>query len=249
MVTPRRKTRRERGSGSIIALARDRYKLKISVTTHGKRLQKYKTVRGTLADAKRELRRITDGLAQPRVYVAPGDATIADFAETWYADTITPRIDSGLRNAIGARAAETYRKILTLYVTPGDRLGAVKVSALARGNCRLISALTKTPRQDGTAISAEDNNRGVPLAAQCSRRRRTRMIASNLRRRRPRRPEDRPAAERAEDPMALSLEQIATCTPRWKEGRWFAPIIGLMLYTGLRIGSAGAQMGRRVART
>jgi integrase len=207
------------------------------------RQQKYKTVHGTLADAKRELRGILELQQQnPAPDPVHASLTVADFAAVWYADTVTPRIESGMRDAIGRKAAETYQTLSRLYIEPYDQLGGSKLSALtARQVAAWIVKLSRTPTAKRKQLSAKT----VTEAARVLRSICDLAVARGHLVVNPFTVKDHngkavvqlPQRERATTRGALPIETIDALLAELDDAdNAIAPIVRLLVWTGLRIG-------------
>jgi integrase len=96
--------------------------LAASFRVNGKRHAK--TVRGTVTEAKRELRRLLKS-ADDGNHIAPNRMTLAQWAEQWLALLQRP---DGTRRLISRRSWERYDELLRLHVLP--KLGARSVQQI-----------------------------------------------------------------------------------------------------------------------
>ena len=103
--------RRSKGSWTLVFdVGRDR---------RGKRKQKWKAIRGTKADAERELRRLLRSLDTGE-YVEPTKLSVAEYLERWLADYAKPNT--------AATTFDRYSEIVKLHLVPA--LGTVPLVKL-----------------------------------------------------------------------------------------------------------------------
>ena len=97
--------------GSIIQRSKGSWALVFDVGRdgHGKRKQKWKTVRGTKADAERELRRVLRSLDTSE-YVEPTTLSVADYLERWLRDYASI--------AVAPKTFERYAEIIRRHLIP-----------------------------------------------------------------------------------------------------------------------------------
>ena len=107
-------TKRAHGEGSIDTRAEDTHRLRYRVG--GKRFTK--TVQGTLADARKELRRLVRS-GDTGEHVAPDRVTLKEWVDQWIALLERPS-DNGerRRGLVNARTLERYAELLRGHVVP-----------------------------------------------------------------------------------------------------------------------------------
>jgi integrase len=169
---------RDYGDGSIDARGKDRWRLRYRV--NGKRYTK--TVRGSITDAKRELRSVLKS-GDDGEHVAPNRTTLNEWIDTW----IELR-----RHKITPRTFERYSELMRLHVKPalGDRrlqaitsvmldtlYQSLRDSGLSRGTIRYVHTvlggclrtaqqktyLTRNPMDGAEAPAVGDEDAGQAL--------------------------------------------------------------------------------------
>ena len=186
----------------------------------GKRITRFKTVRGAKRDAQRELRAIltaVDGCA----YVDPSKLTVAEWLRQWLDEA---------QHSVARKTLERYREIVERHLVPA--LGAIALTKLQAIHIQhyYVEALA-SGRRDGTGgLSARTvNHHDRVLNVAMKRARALRLIPTN-----PVEDVSRPRVEQHEM-QVLEPAECAALLAAARDSRIF-PIIILTLGTGLRRG-------------
>jgi integrase len=186
----------------------------------GRRVTKFKTIRGAKRDAQRELRSILTAI-DGGTYADPGKMTLGDWLAQWLDEA---------QHVVARKTLQRYKEIVDLHLVPA--LGAIPLAKLqpAQIQAYYSQALT-TGRRDGTGgLSAQTvvhHDRVLNVALK--RARSLRLIASN-----PVEDASRPKVEHREIEV-LEPAESAALLARARSTRLF-PIVFLALGTGLRRG-------------
>src|SRR5256885_7898660 len=114
---------RQRSAGSYEV----RYSLGIEAAT-GKRKMATFTVRGTLSEAKKELRRRLHSVDEG-THVDPSRVTVAEFLERWLADWATVNVNP--------KTGERYGQLIRKHALPFiGKLPMQKLRQIGRASCR-----------------------------------------------------------------------------------------------------------------
>ncbi len=207
----------------------------------GRRHQLYKTVRGSLRDAQRELRRLL-GQLDDGTHVDPHKLTVAEWLTSWLRDHAS--------TAIGAKSRERYGDMINLHVIP--RIGAGPLIKLTPPTIqRLYSDLLTSGRRPRlTAADGPAQPAGLAPATVLYVHRVLHLALSTAVRQRllPRNPAEdvtppRPAALRSsgvdgdgtEKMRALERDQLDTLLCAFRGSSLF-PIVAVAAGTGMRRG-------------
>jgi integrase len=203
--------RRSHGDGSITQRGENSFRLRYRI---GKQ-RCSATFKGTLAEAKVELRRLLRAI-DTREHVAPDRGTLADWARCW--------LDSGApgqkRQAVGDVTLEKYDRLLRVHVLPA--LGALKLQELDGTHIdklyRSLQCAPRTARQIHSTLNA-------CLASAV----RVRRLAVN--------PMQTvatiPGGGESDHGIALDDDQLRTLVRGFKGSALF-PIVSVAAFTGMR---------------
>ena len=184
----------------------------------GKRKIAYKTIRGTRADAEKELRallyRQDKGIA-----IEPSRATLSEYLDGWLADT-APR-------TVAPKALERYRGLVKHQIRP--HLGAVVLQKLRPAD---IDSWLHTLGNSSLSVRSIRHAHGVLRTAL------NHAVAVELVERNVCAAIKPPAPERKEI-ETLTANQISDALKRL-EGHWIYPVAALALGTGARRGEIAA---------
>jgi integrase len=208
--------RRDHGDGAIDQRGPDRYRIRYRV--NGKRHTA--TVKGTLSDARKELRRLLR-TGDTGEHVAPDKMTLAQWIEHWI---LIGCPGNKQRREIGQRSIERYGELLRLHVVPtlgarplqhlhGAEIDALYVKLLERMSVR-------TARHVHTVL-------GACLGAAARTRRISRNPMLEL--------SKVPTPAEADHGMALDEEQLAALVRGFK-GSPLYTIVAVAAFTGARRG-------------
>ena len=186
----------------------------------GRRITRYKTVRGAKRDAQRELRKLL-GAVDKGQHVDPGKLTLGAWLGQWLEEA---------RHNVAPKTHERYSEIVDKHLVPA--LGAIPLAKLAPVHVQLYYAdALKSGRRDGkgglSAQTVRHHDRVLNVALK--RARALRLIATN--------PVDnatRPQVERQELDV-LEPDEAARLLATAATTRLYAPIF-LALATGMRRG-------------
>lgn len=104
----------------------------------GKRITKYRSVKGTRKDAQKELRRLLSE-ADTGQFIDPAKITVADYMGRWLTHAGT---------TVSAKTLERYREIVDCHIVP--RIGAVQLAKLKPLHVQTFYAdLLREGRRDG----------------------------------------------------------------------------------------------------
>ena len=186
----------------------------------GRRITKYRTVRGAKRDAQRELRAILTAL-DGSTYADPSKITVGQWLTQWLDEA---------QHAVARKTLERYREIVDCHLIPA--LGAIPLGKLQAVHVQGYYAQALTSgRRDGkgglSAQTARHHDRVLNVALK--RARSLRLISSN--------PVDdvsRPKVDHREIEV-LEPDESAALLVAARDTRLF-PIVFLTLGTGLRRG-------------
>jgi integrase len=186
----------------------------------GKRITKYKTVRGAKKDAQRELRNLLGAVDKGMVADA-SKMTVGDWLKQWIEEA---------RHTVSPKTHERYSEIVNKHLVPA--LGVIGLSKLAPVHIQgFYSEALKSGRLDGKGGLSPQTvvhfDRVLHLALK--RARKLRLIAVN-----PAEDVERPQVERREM-QTLSDEEAGQLLAAASTTRIYVPIV-LALATGLRRG-------------
>ncbi len=202
--------------GTIIRRGKRSWRIKYDLRRDetGARRIAYATVKGTRADAQKELRRRLTALDRG-VYVDPSALTVADYLDSWLAD-VAPA-------SVGPKALERYRGLCKNQIKP--HLGSIQLQRLRPADISgWLQALGKTGISVGSIRLAHTVLR-TALAHAAAVEIVERNVASIIK---------PPTVPRAEVEI-LNAEQIADVL-RKLEGHSIYPIVALAIGTGARRG-------------
>ena len=201
---------RDYGDGGIDARGKDRWRLRYRIG--GKRYTK--TVRGTITDAKRELRALLKS-GDDGGHVAPKKTTFAEWVETW----IELR-----RHKVNARTCERYAELMRLHVTP--TLGTRALQAIKPV---MIDGLYQSLRDKG--LSERTIHHVHTVFGACLRTAEQKdLIARN-----PVTRAEAPAAGDEDAGQALEQEQLTALVNGFRDSALFA-VVATAAFTGARRG-------------
>jgi integrase len=186
----------------------------------GRRITKYRTVRGAKRDAQRELRAILTAL-DSSTYADPGKITVGQWLAQWLDEA---------QHAVARKTLERYREIVDRHLIPA--LGAIPLGKLQPVHVQgyYAQALTSGRRDGKGGLSAQTvRHHDRVLNVALKRARSLRLISSN--------PVDdvsRPKVDHREIEV-LEPDESAALLVAARDTRLF-PIVFLTLGTGLRRG-------------
>jgi integrase len=209
--------------GHIRARGPNSWELKYDAGTDpatGRRITRFKTVRGAKRDAQRELRVILTSV-DGGTYADPSKMTLAAWLLQWLVEA---------QHGVGRKTLQRYREIVELHLIPA--LGAIPLAKLQPAHVQGYYAQALTSgRRDGTgglaAQTVVHHDRVLNVALR--RARSLRLITSN-----PIEDVSRPKVERHEIEV-LEPTEAAALLATARTTRMF-PIVFLALGTGLRRG-------------
>jgi integrase len=201
---------RDYGDGSIDARGKDRWRLRYRI--NGKRYTK--TVRGSISDAKRELRSLLKS-GDDGEHVAPNRITVSEWIDTW----IELR-----RHKITARTLERYAELMRLHVKP--TLGEKRLQAVTSVMLdKLYQGMRDKEFSEGTIRYVHTVLGGCFRTAQQKT-----YITRN-----PMDGAEAPSTGDEDAGQALEQEQLTTLVNGFRECSLFA-IVATAAYTGARRG-------------
>jgi integrase len=203
---------RDHGDGGIDARGKDRWRLRYRVG--GKRFTK--TVRGSITDAKRELRAVLKS-GDDGGHVEPKHTTLGQWIDTWL---------ELRRPKLAARTLERYAELLRLHVKP--TLGDKRVQAVTSVMLdKLYQSLRDSGLSEGTVRYVH-----VVLGSCLRAAQKKKLITFN-----PKDDAEAPATTSDEEDggQALEQEQLTTLVSGFRESPLF-PIVAVAAYTGARRG-------------
>jgi integrase len=186
----------------------------------GRRVTKYKTVRGAKRDAQRELRAILTAI-DGGAYVDPTKLTVAEWLRQWLDEA---------QHSVARKTLERYREIVELHLIPA--LGAIPLAKLQAASIQsyYAQALASGRRDGAGGLSAQTvvhHDRVLNVALK--RARSLRLITGN-----PVEDVSRPKVKHREIEVLEPAEAAALLAVA--RGTRMFPIIFLALATGLRRG-------------
>lgn len=205
---------------------------------HGKRQQRYKTVRGTKKEAEAELRRLLHEVDKG-THVDPTNLTLSKWADAWL---------QGLQASekVGVRTLEGYSDWLKLYVLP--KLGGVKLQKLTATQIDSLYVHLLTQGRRSKAGGEDGEVKGLSPQTvlhihrtlfQCLKAaKKKRQIAHNPAEDadapKPKRTRNHGSEDEGSGPVrALDKEQVPALLAAFK-GKMLYPVVVLGLSTGLR---------------
>jgi integrase len=218
--------------GNITRRGKKSWRLKFD-TGHdesGKRLTKFKTVRGSKTDAQKELRRLL-GQVDNGTFADPGKLTLGDYLDQWL---------HGHRGSVSPRTAERYAEQIDNHIKPA--IGEMLLGQLRTLDLnKLYADKLASGRLDGkgglSARSVHHLDRLLHTALEDAVR--GNLIVVN-----PVNHAKRPKVEKA-PPETLSDDDFSALLEKAKGGRLYTPIL-MILATGLRRGELLALRWRNV---
>ena len=209
------KRKRSYGDGGIDKRGKNSFRLRYRI---GQK-RYFKTVHGTLADAKKELRRLLRS-GDTGEHVAPDKGTFAEWARQW----LEAGAPGQKKRAAGARAVERYDQLLRTHVLPA--LGKYKLQEIHATNIdKLYLGL------DGKVSPRTARHVHSVLNACLGAAARTRKIAINPMESITKAP---PPCE-SNHGIALDDDQLRKLVQAFKGGVLF-PIVSVAAFTGAREG-------------
>jgi integrase len=186
----------------------------------GRRITKYKTVRGAKRDAQRELRTVLTSI-DGGTFTDPSKMMLAEWLRQWLAEA---------QHSVARKTLERYREIVELHLVPG--LGAIPLAKLQAVHIQsYYGEALASGRRDGTGgLSAQTvvhHDRVLNVALK--RARSLRLITGN-----PVEDVSRPKVARREIEVLEPAEAAVLLAAA--RGTHMFPIIFLALATGLRRG-------------
>jgi integrase len=205
--------RRDKGDGGIDTRGPDTHRLRYRVN----RERFAKTFRGTLSDARKELRRLLR-TGDTGEHVAPDRMTVAQWVEQWLAAGAPGR----RKKRVGARALERYGQLLRCHVVP--TLGARPLQQVQATEIdRLYQSI------EGKIAPRTAHHVHVVLGACLATAVRKGLLATSPMAR----VEKVPSPGEADHGMALEAEELQALV-RGFQGSTLFPIVAVLAFTGCR---------------
>ena len=201
---------RDYGEGSIDSRGKDRWRLRYRVG--GKRYSK--TVRGSITDAKKELRRLLKS-SDDSAHVAPDKITLAQWIDSWL---------ELRRRKVNARTLERYAELMKHHVTP--TLGEKRLQAVAPPQ---IDVLYERLFEKGLSARTVHHVHTV-LGAVFRTAEQKNLISRN-----PVTRAEAPTACNEDAGQALDQDQLTALVNGFRQSSLF-PIVATAAYTGARRG-------------